>query len=250
MKFHNQFEKNKNYWAKLFRAQVLRYMMMIIIIIVLGRFCLHAAQIPPIVLPEKEFIVYDLKVENGSNEVTDGYTVYIDTAPTMPDIIVKLRPDYSLLTANMKYKITYNEHGRNDSKSYTATSINSWPVNYNGEFHGGEAVVTVSSGTITNTLTRSFHIRGKQPIKDDAVAGLSTEQRVVMYRENGYKHFLSSGLPDAQLNTNGTYDWGLMQINTVNNPTYMEIWSWQANKNKDWEFSRLNMQMDWIIREE
>jgi hypothetical protein len=225
MKFHNQFEKNRNRFAKLFLAQV--KMSLMLVIIMLNVFCLYAAEISPIVLPEKEFVVYDLKVENSTNEVTEGYTVYIDTAPTMPDIIVRIRPEYSLLTANMKYEITYNQNGRNDLKPYSATTfVNSWNVNYNGEFHGGEAVVTVSSGTISQTLTRNLHIRGTNPSKDTVKSGLNIYQQVVVYKESypRWCQFTTGGLPIFGP-PNG---WGLMQLDPPSGEEV--IWNWHTNR--------------------
>jgi len=42
-------------------------------------------------------------------------------------------------------------------------------------------------------------------------------------------HFLPNGKPKSNVNTNGTTDWGLMQINQA---TFEQQWNWKSNLNQ------------------
>jgi Transglycosylase SLT domain len=50
--------------------------------------------------------------------------------------------------------------------------------------------------------------------------------RAICWQESRWKHFLPNGKPKSNLNSNGSKDWGLMQINQA---TYEQQWNWKAN---------------------
>jgi hypothetical protein len=50
--------------------------------------------------------------------------------------------------------------------------------------------------------------------------------RAICWRESRWRHFLPSGKPLFNLNSNGTKDWGLMQLNEA---TLEQQWNWKAN---------------------
>ena len=53
--------------------------------------------------------------------------------------------------------------------------------------------------------------------------------RAIAWHESAWKQFGVSGKPLSHVNTNGTTDWGLMQINQA---TSEQQWNWRANVNR------------------
>src|SRR5262249_54887187 len=53
--------------------------------------------------------------------------------------------------------------------------------------------------------------------------------RAIGWRESRWRHFLPNGKPKSNVNSNGTIDWGLMQINEA---PYEQRWNWKSNLNR------------------
>lgn len=201
-----------------------------------------AGQVPQIVLPEMEFVVFDIEIKNNGTVVNDGDTVYIDAIPTMPDIVANIKP--VLLTMGIKYVITYNGGGRSDLKTYQATSaVNTWHVDYGGEFHGGEASITASLGD--KYKTKSFHIRGTNPTKATLKSQLNIYQQVMVYKESRWHQFGDQlRLPYITASSQGGYAWGLVQMYSTQ-PNERQIWNWTTNLS--WGISWLSNRYDYGI---
>lgn len=94
---------------------------------------------------------------------------------------------------------------------------------------GGDSVAT-TKGCIDNSCDEIgiyLRTRGRNPSPSVLSPMFSSDiERAVAWQESRWNHFLPSGKPKSNLNSNGTTDWGLMQANEA---TVEQQWNWKLN---------------------
>ncbi len=96
----------------------------------------------------------------------------------------------------------------------------------------GESVceTTCTVGNASATLAIRLKMRGRNPSRDALDAAFPDDMhRAIGWQESTWRHFLPNGKPKSNTNSNGTKDWGLMQINQASNE---EAWNWKLNLNR------------------
>ena len=94
---------------------------------------------------------------------------------------------------------------------------------------GGDSIATStgSYGGGSDSISIFLRTRGTNPSRDVLNAAFPSDLlRAIAWHESRWAHFLPSGKPKFLLNTNGTTDWGLMQINQA---TFEQHWNWMSN---------------------
>jgi hypothetical protein len=72
--------------------------------------------------------------------------------------------------------------------------------------------------------------RGTNPSKDAIHQALGNDvMRSIAWNESTWRQYGSSGLPLRNQNSNGTSDWGLMQLNDIHQLTHEMKWDWEEN---------------------
>lgn len=96
----------------------------------------------------------------------------------------------------------------------------------------GDSTQTTQGYVGNNCATIGIYLRtrGKNPTKA-ALKGIFSDDisRAICWNESRWRHFLPNGKPLFNKNTNGTTDWGLMQVNEA---PLAERWNWKANLNR------------------
>jgi hypothetical protein len=82
----------------------------------------------------------------------------------------------------------------------------------------------------TQDFNVPFHYFGRNPEAAQLNQALGTDVlRAICWRESAWRQFDGSSRPLCHRNSNGTADWGCMQINQAQS---REIWDWLANVNR------------------
>lgn len=93
----------------------------------------------------------------------------------------------------------------------------------------GESIATTRGCIDRNCDEISIYLRtrGTNPARATLNAMFPDDfLRAICWQESRWAHFLPNGKPKFNVNTNGTTDWGLMQINEATND---EKWNWKYN---------------------
>jgi hypothetical protein len=93
----------------------------------------------------------------------------------------------------------------------------------------GDAVYETTGCIGSNCDSISIYVRtrGRNPRPGDLHAALGTDMlRAICWNESRWRNFGSNGKPIKHANTNGTADWGLMQINQA---SLEQQWNWKFN---------------------
>lgn len=93
----------------------------------------------------------------------------------------------------------------------------------------GESIATTTGcvGRNCDQIAISLRTRGKNPLHSTLNSMFPNDfMRAIGWQESRWNHFLPNGKPKSNRNTNGTTDWGLMQINEA---TYEQQWNWKSN---------------------
>ena len=96
----------------------------------------------------------------------------------------------------------------------------------------GESVVQTKgcAGVNCDTIAIYLRTRGTNPSRAAVSAALGGDMlRAICWRESTWRQFGANGKPLVNTNSNGTADWGLMQINQA---TPEQRWNWKANVNR------------------
>lgn len=100
----------------------------------------------------------------------------------------------------------------------------SWDIN-----DGGESVASTEMclGQSCDSIAINLRTRGTNPSFGVLMSAIPSDVfRAIAWQESRWRPFLPNGKPKSNVNTNGTTDWGLMQINRA---TYEEQWNWRSN---------------------
>ena len=85
------------------------------------------------------------------------------------------------------------------------------------------STTTDGGGFLRITVTT----RGRNPSKALVSAELGSDKmRAIAWHESRWRQFSTDGTPLVNRNTNGTADWGMMQINQADYPLH---WCWKSN---------------------
>jgi hypothetical protein len=178
----------------------------------------------------------------------------IDKLPKMPPLDIEATVNNSTWSGIVNYfwemtinwvdplgKLWSKEFNYADSRE---SRLGIWHVNWGDKFVGGDNITIESRATFAgneyeaDSWIDKLTILGNNPDKADVVSGVSEYQRGVIYQESKYRHFTANGFPsvnvniDEKTNKKKSADYGLMQINTINNPGLLQVWNWTENKKR------------------
>ncbi len=117
-----------------------------------------------------------------------------------------------------------------------------WKVNWNSDFIGGDDswieahAIVDGKDIVADPLDNKLIILGKNPDPADAYSGFNIYERKIMKWESYYQQFYNdNGYPKVNVNHDSlgkaiSADYGIMMINTTNNPILEEVWNWKKNK--------------------
>ncbi|MDG4882000.1 transglycosylase SLT domain-containing protein [Mesorhizobium sp. WSM4884] len=94
---------------------------------------------------------------------------------------------------------------------------------------GGDSIETTRGcvGHNCDEIAIALRTRGKNPSRATLNPMFPSDiLRAIAWQESRWNHFLPNGKPKSNTNTNGTVDWGLMQINQA---TVEQQWNWKLN---------------------
>jgi hypothetical protein len=173
----------------------------------------------------------------------------INAQPMMPSLAVKAELRNSNWNDQIDYswQITMNwkDRWKNEwPKLYhrdatTEDHEDEWTVDWGNVFIGGDQISVEATADVAGRVfpaepvRNKFKILGRNPSKEQAIAELDTFQRVIMFKESGYRQFDAPigglGLPLVGATT---ADYGIMQVNYTNHLTLNQLWSWRENKQR------------------
>jgi hypothetical protein len=79
----------------------------------------------------------------------------------------------------------------------------------------------------------ALRFKGTNPTLVEVSAALRIDVlRAICWNESNWRQYGGSGLPLRNTNTNGTSDWGMMQLNDIHTITNVEKWNWISNVNR------------------
>lgn len=85
----------------------------------------------------------------------------------------------------------------------------------------------MTCGGCVEVISIRANTRGKNPTKAAVSAALGNDTlRAIAWQESRWRQFGGDGKPLVNRNSNGTADWGIMQINQAD---YIQHWDWRAN---------------------
>ncbi|MEM5426506.1 hypothetical protein [Paraburkholderia ferrariae] len=170
-----------------------------------------------------------------------GDKFYIDAIPKFPSIFFEIKTDASP-PYQWKWTIAWDAQvsGLRESakrgkklKTFTANGTftsndKSWQANLDNKIVGGKLSVEVTAGG--SEFRRTVFVLGKNPIKEDVVAFVSTLPDTIGFdkvidQESHFKHFINA---DNEPVVAGDSGYGLTQM-TNPAPNYEQVWNWKEN---------------------
>jgi hypothetical protein len=178
-----------------------------------------------------------IELSIGSSIIGEGGTANIDSSPQMPQLVARVKPDGLSGNVSWSMAVSYSRH-RNDSNNYPAsgspkTLPTTTPWNIYGEFGtafcGGNATISANYNGLS--LSRTFKIRGLNPVADTAKSYVGTSPWYacpIAKTESQYRQFNVTGSYQGEPNWGSPNGWGIMQLDTPP-ATVQQLWNWQAN---------------------
>jgi hypothetical protein len=158
----------------------------------------------------------------------------LQATPNYDNLIITLSPS-EYLKAVPRAAVRHRSFNDSDAdpyslcESYTRTltvSIVNFEINDDGD-SVLETTGCVDFGRSCDSISIYLKTRGRNPsratLQNYFPDGIL---RAICWHESRWRHFLPNGTPVVNKNSNGTADWGLMQINQA---TFEQRWNWKSN---------------------